>query len=269
MLYVLIALGFSMIYGIMRVVNFAHGHLYMLGGLLTYGITASFGLNFVASLLISTIAVGLLGIMLEKMIFSPLKANEFASVVSAIGVAIFLGGIVEVIMGGEIRGVESPWGGVIQIGDVFLIGDRLMVFGVALGVVLVFYIYLRYTKFGRATRATVDDSEMASAYGIKVVWVYRINFGLAAALAGIAGGLVAPITGVSSGMGFPAMLKAFIAVILGGLGSITGVVVGGLFLGFFESTVTTLISSEMSEMIIFLVVLIVLIFKPSGLLGRA
>lgn len=268
MLYVLVALGFSMIYGIMRVVNFAHGHLYMIGAILVFGITVTFGLNYMTSLIISTIAVGLVGIVMEKIMFGPLRANEFATVVSSVGMAILIGGIIEAIIGGEVRGVKSPWDGAIEIGGVFLIGDRLVVFGFALAVVLIFYIYLKYTKFGRATRATVDDAEIAEAHGIRVFRVYTINFGLAAMLAGIAGALVAPITGASSGMGFIAMNKAFIAVILGGLGTISGVLAGGLFLGFLDSTITTLISSSMSEMISFLVVLIMLIFKPRGLLGR-
>lgn len=268
MLYVLIAVGFSMIYGIMRVVNFAHGQLYMLGAIFVCTLMGKLGLSFIPSLLVSTISVGVLGTILEKTLFSKLRANEFAAVISSVGVGIFLQGIVEAIIGGESWGVESPWGGVVKISGVFLAGDRLVVLGFALATVSVFYLFLKFTKFGRATRATVDDAEISTAFGIKVPVIYTINFGLAAMLAAIAGGLIAPLTGASATMGLPAMLKAFIVVILGGLGSISGVVVGGLVLGIVESVITTLISSEASELISFLMILLVLIFKPRGLLGK-
>ncbi|MCJ7791115.1 MAG: branched-chain amino acid ABC transporter permease [Dehalococcoidia bacterium] len=268
MLYVVIALGFSMVYGVMRIVNFAHGHLYMLGGLFMYGITATFGLDFFVSLLISAVAVGLVGMVLEKAVFAPLKNLESPSVIAGIGAAIFIGGIADIITAGETRRVEAPWHGSIQIGDIFLPSHRLIISGIALAAVLTFWAFLRYTKFGRATRATVDDSEIAAAYGIDIRRVYAVNFALAAALAGLAGALVAPITGASPDVALPAMFKAFIVVILGGLGSVPGAVLGGLILGFLDSTITTLISSAMAQMLSFLVVLIVLVIRPVGLLGR-
>jgi branched-chain amino acid transport system permease protein len=268
MLYVLMALGFSMIYGIMRIVNFAHGHLYMLGGLFIYGATGIFGLNFLAGMLISAISVGLVGILLERMVFTPLKNNEISAVIAGIGAAVFIGGMAEAIGGGEVGGVEPPLSGALQFGDIIVSRYRLMISGIALAVVSAFYVYFHHTKFGRGTRATVDDSEMAAVYGVNIRWVYTVNFAVAAALAAIAGCLVAPIAGASPDTALPAMFKAFIVVILGGMGSIPGAVVGGLILGYIDSTVTMLISAVMAQIIGFLVVVLVLILRPKGLLSR-
>lgn len=268
MLYVLTALGFTMTYSIMRVVNFAHGHLYMLGALFTYSIIANLGMHFFAGLLISMVLVGLVGIVLERLIFSPLMANHEASVVAAVGSGIFIMGLAEAITGGEVRGVESPWGGAFEIGGVVIGGDRLLVLCFAIVSVSLFYLFINYTKFGRATRAAVGDLEIAGTFGINAKWVYIINFALSSALAGLAGSLISPIVGAVPTMAFPALLKSFVVVVLGGIGSIPGAVIGGLLLGFFDSTVTTLLSAQIAEMGSFVGILILLIFRPTGLLGR-
>jgi len=269
MLYLLIVIGFTMIYGIMRVVNFAHGHLYMLGAVFTYVMTMVLGLNFWLGLFISMIAVGLLGIIMEKLIFYPLLDNHTASVVSAIGLFVFIGGATEAIMGGQVRGVETPWKGAVRLGDVVVTGDRLIVILSSLVVVSGVFALLKFTKLGRATRAIVDDAEMATVQGVHVPRLYMLNFGLAAALAGIAGGLVSPVIGAVPDMGFPALMRAFVIVVLGGVGSMPGAIVAAVFLGFFDSTVTTLISSQVAEMGAFVMVMILLVFKPLGLFGRA
>lgn len=268
MLYVLMALGFSMIYSIMRIVNFAHGHLYMLGAMFTYAMTMSLGMNFFVAMILSGVIVGLVGVLLERVIFSPLMANAEASVVSAVGVSILIGGVTEVITGGEPRGVDSAWAGSLHFGGVVVPGDRLLVIVLALVFVALFYLFINFTRVGRATRATVGDIEIARAFGINVVWVYVINFGLASAFAAIAGSLMSPIVGAEPSMAFPAMLKAFVVVVLGGMGSIPGAVIGGLLLGFFDSTVTTLFSNQIAEMGSFLGIIVVLIVRPAGLLGR-
>lgn len=269
MLYLLIVLGFTMIYGIMRVVNFAHGHLYMLGAIFTHVTTMMLGMNFWLGLLISMLVVGFLGILMEKLVFHPLLDNHTAGVVSAIGLFVFIGGVTEAIMGGQVRGVDSPWRGSLSIGDVIISGDRLIVILSSIAVVTLFFVLMKFTKLGRATRAVVDDAEMATVQGVNVPRVYLLNFGLASALAGIAGGLVSPVIGAVPDMAFPALLRAFVIVVLGGIGSIPGAIVSGLFLGFFDSTVTTLISSQIAEMGAFVMVLILLVFRPLGLFGRS
>jgi branched-chain amino acid transport system permease protein len=269
MLYLLIVLGFTMIYGIMRVVNFAHGHLYMLGAIFTHVATMMLGMNFWLGLLVSMVLVGLLGIVMEKLIFFPLLDNHTASVVSAIGSFVFIGGVTEAIMGGQVRGVDSAWKGSIRFGDVVISGDRLIVILSALVVVTLFFVLMKFTKLGRASRAVVDDAEMATVQGVNVPRTYMLNFGIASALAGIAGGLVSPVIGAVPDMANPALMRAFVIVVLGGVGSIPGAIVSGLFLGFFDSTVTTLLSSQIAEMGAFVMVLLLLVFRPLGLFGKA
>jgi branched-chain amino acid transport system permease protein len=267
MLYVLIALGFSLIYSVMRVVNFAHGHLYMLGAMFTYLFSVTFGMHFFFALVLAMVAVGLLGMVLEKTIFTPLMANHEASVVAAVGTGIFLLGITEAITGGEVRGVPSPIRTVFEVGGVVLAGDRILILIASALFALVFYFLIYHTKLGRATRATVDDLEIAGAFAIKVKWIYTLNFGLSAALAGIAGVLISPIVGANTELAFPALLRAFVIVVIGGIGSLSGAVIAGLLLGFFDSVVTTLLSPQISEMAVFVAILILLIFRPTGLFG--
>jgi branched-chain amino acid transport system permease protein len=269
MLYLLIVLGFTMIYGVMRIVNFAHGHLYMLGAMFTHVLTTSLGMNFWLGLVTAAVAVGLLGIVLERLVFHPLLDNHIASVVSAIGIFVFIGGVTEALMGGHVRGVESPWKGTVKLGDVIISGDRFIMIVASLVVVTLFFILMKFTRFGRATRAVVDDTEMAAVQGVHSAKIYMVNFALASMLAGFAGALVSPVIGAAPDMAFPALNRAFIIVVLGGVGSIPGAIVAALFLGFFDSTVTTLVSSQVAEMGAFVMVAILLIFRPLGLLGKA
>jgi branched-chain amino acid transport system permease protein len=269
MLYLLIVLGFTLIYGVMRVVNFAHGHLYMLGAMFAHILTVSLGMNFWLGLVASAVLVGLLGIILERLVFHPLLDNHIASAVSAIGVFVFIGGVTEALMGGHVRGVESPWKGAVNIGDVIISGDRFIMIIASLIVVTAFFVLMKFTKVGRATRAVVDDTEMATVQGVNPATIYIVNFAVAAACAGFAGALVSPVMGAAPDMAFPALNRAFIIVVLGGVGSIPGAIVAALFLGFFDSTVTTLISSQVAEMGAFVMVGILLVFRPLGLFGKA
>lgn len=282
--YALIALGYSMVYGILQLLNFAHGDVYMIGAFVGYGVISvlapragalllpAWGV-IAAMLLAAMLLCGLLGVLIEWFAYRPLRnAPRIAPLISALGVSFFLQNAVLLTLSANYRTVRtelllSPRLG-IDIGTARVSGTRLLV--IVLAVVLMFALnaLVRRTRLGRAMRAVAIDREAAAMMGVDVNRVIVAAFFIGSALAGAAGVLVGLVfTQVWHFMGFTAGLKGFTAAVVGGIGNIPGAMLGGLLLGVVESLAVGFISPTYKDLIAFVVLVLVLLVRPTGLLG--
>jgi branched-chain amino acid transport system permease protein len=265
--YVLLAVGFNLVWGILGIFNFAHGHFYMLGAFLAWYFISDLGISFYFAFLISGICIFAMSAMALKGILGPLRKNELVCVMASLGLSSLIEGIAMVIFGGEARMVNLPVSGAIRIGGMFLSFPRLATLGISLVVFGVFLYVVYFTKFGRALRATGSDPEMAQVQGINISRIYFLTFCLGTVLAGIGGIVACHMTPLMPYMGMDFSLKAFVVVVLGGLGSIPGAVVGALIIGLLESFIGSFFNPTIAIIVSFGVVLFILLVKPSGLLG--
>ena len=284
-LYSLVALGFSMVYGVLKLLNFAHGDLYMVGAYIGFFVIQWFGgaqhltiavpLLLVIMFVLAAGLVGGLGVAIERFAYRPLRdAPRIAPLITAIGVSFFLESSALLLFGAQYRVYNTAdfisLSSGIQIGSVTI--DSVQILVLVLGLVLMVGLQLlvNRTRLGRQMRAVAADREAAEMLGINVNFVITATFFLGSALAGVAGimgGLL--FNQVTSTIGFIAGLKAFTAAVVGGIGSIPGAMLGGLFIGVAESFVTGYISSTYSNLIVFGILIVVMLVRPSGLLGRA
>ena len=284
-LYSLVALGFSMVYGVLKLLNFAHGDLYMVGAYIGFFVIQWFGgaqhltiavpLLLVIMFVLAAGLVGGLGVAIERFAYRPLRdAPRIAPLITAIGVSFFLESSALLLFGAQYRVYNTAdfisLSSGIQIGSVTI--DSVQILVLVLGVVLMVGLQLlvNRTRLGRQVRAVAADREAAEMLGINVNFVITATFFLGSALAGVAGimgGLL--FNQVTSTIGFIAGLKAFSAAVVGGIGSIPGAMLGGLVIGVAESFVTGYISSTYSNLIVFGILIVVMLIRPSGLLGRA
>lgn len=265
--YVLLAVGFNLVWGILGIFNFAHGHFYMLGAFLAWYFISSLGFNFYLSLILSGLSIFVGAAIALKGVLGPLRENEFVCVISSLGLVSLIEGVVSAIFGGEARIVNLPVSGVLNIGGLYLSYPRLATLGISLTVFAAFLYIVYFTKFGRALRATGNDPEMAQVQGINVPRVYFITFCIGTTLAGIGGVVACHMTPLMPHMGMDFSLKAFIVVVLGGLGSIPGAILGALIIGLLESFIGSLINPTVAIIVSFIAVLFILLVKPSGLMG--
>lgn len=268
MLYMLMAVGFTMAFGIMRVVNFAHGEFYMVGAYGAFFLVTAWGVPFLPALVGAGLATAALGAVLERTIFQRFYGDELNGMIVALGVSIILQNVALLIWGPSARTLETPFAGVIAVGPLMLSQERLFALGCAIVVFVVFWSVMMHTQVGRAIRALAQDKEVALMQGVRANRIYPLAFAMAVGLAAVAGALMAPIFSVSPYAGVAPMLKAFVVVILGGLGSIPGAVVGGLLLGLVESLAGTLLGATTADMLQLALVIGILLFRPWGLLGR-
>ncbi|MCL4767438.1 MAG: branched-chain amino acid ABC transporter permease [Hyphomicrobiaceae bacterium] len=268
LVYVLMALGFTLIFGVMRIVNFAHGELYMLGGFATLILFGNLGWNYYLTVVVAAFGVGLFGVLLQSLLLKHFIGRELSGMIMALAIAITLQAGANIIFGPEEQSVPRPVTGVLDLGAAVVPYDRLVVGGFTLVILAAFWFFLQFTRWGLAMRAVTQDSEMAAVQGVRPGFIHPLAFGIGSLLAGGAGALMAPIYTIYSYMGELPMLKAFVVVILGGLGSIPGAVLGGLLLGLVESFFATMYSTTVATMIGFALVIVILIFRPRGLLGR-
>jgi branched-chain amino acid transport system permease protein len=284
-LYSLVALGFSMVYGVLKLLNFAHGDLYMVGAYIGFFVIQWFGgaqhltiavpLLLVIMFVLAAGLVGGLGVAIERFAYRPLRdAPRIAPLITAIGVSFFLESSALLLFGAQYRVYNTAdfisLSSGIQIGSVTI--DSVQILVLVLGVVLMtgLQLLVNRTRLGRQMRAVAADREAAEMLGINVNFVITATFFLGSALAGVAGimgGLL--FNQVTSTIGFIAGLKAFTAAVVGGIGSIPGAMLGGLVIGLAESFVTGYISSTYSNLIVFGILIVVMLVRPSGLLGRA
>jgi branched-chain amino acid transport system permease protein len=265
--YILVALGFTLIFGIMRVVNFAHGEFYMLGAYAVYFFAQRLHINYLSSVLLAGLVTGAVGLLAERLLMRRLAGREINGMIVALGLSICMQAGALIVMGPDEVTVGRPVAGSLALGSVFIPYDRLLVSGLVAVLLVVFYLFMIFTPLGLSMRAVAQDQAMAKLYGIRPDRVYSAAFGIATCLAGLAGALIAPIYTINPTMGTGPMMKAFVIVVLGGLGSIPGAVAGGLLLGFLESFFSTILNSTYAAIIVFSAVILGLSVRPNGLFG--
>jgi branched-chain amino acid transport system permease protein len=266
-IYVMMALGFTLIFGIMRVVNFAHGEFYMIGAIVVLFLFGVLGWPFVLAIVAGGIVSALLGIILERVLFRLVVGQELPSMIMSLGVGIVLQSAVLILFGPSEQAVPRPISGTWSFFDASVPWDRTVVLLCSLLFLGVFYVFLKFSRIGLAMQAVAQDPEIASLMGVEPGLIYSSAFGIACLLAGLAGALMAPIYTIGPYMGEMPMLKAFVVVILGGLGSIPGAVLGGLLIGLTESVLSTLTDTTAALIASFAIVLLVVLVWPNGLMG--
>lgn len=268
--YSLVALGLTLIYGTMQVPNFAHGQLFMLGAYFSYALVTSAGLHYWPALALSVVAVAAIGVLLERLVFRPLRsAPHLNSMIAALGLMLFLEAVAQNIWGPEFRHMDSPYGGVVSVFGLLVTSHRLVLLGAAAALMVALLLFLTRTTEGSAIRATAQNPEGALLVGIDTSRVAMTTFAISAALAAFAGALIAPISLVYPSMGAMITLKGFVIVVLGGMGSVPGALIGGYLLAIAESLGGTYVSATYQDLIAFVVLALVFAVKPSGLFKEA
>jgi len=280
--YALIALGYSMVYGVMKLINFAHGDLFALGSylgftLLVWGnayVTSRVGLagGMIAAMLIAAIGIGIAGIIIERIAYRPIySVGRLPAVVSALGVSIFLENIIMVIWGPRYQAYPVSVVPTLrfEIGGIHVTLLQIVILILSFVLLAVLYYIIQKTTFGAAIRASALDRDTAALMGINIETIIFFIFFLGPALGGTAGVMVGMYyRQISFTMGWNYGLKAFTATILGGIGNIPGAMLGGLLLGIIEMLGSAYISTAYKDVFVFLILILVLIFRPRGLLGE-
>lgn len=272
--YALIALGLTLIFGLMNVLNFAHGQMYVLGGFVTYTVYGQLGLPFVVALVASALTLAVVGALIERYLFRTVikrSVREESTMLLAAGIAFFLDAVILLVFGEKQRGVPKIVDGVFNW-DFRLIMpyDRMVIGVLAIMSIVGFVLYMQYSKTGRAMRALAQDRIAAQLMGVNVDRYLMIGFALGAMLAGVVGGLLVTITGVNSGIGGPISIKAFMMVMIGGAGVISGAIAGGFILGMMESVGLSVLHSygDITYLVIFASLMVFLSLRPQGLMGK-
>jgi branched-chain amino acid transport system permease protein len=268
--YSLVALGLTLIYGTMQVPNFAHGHLYMLGAYLTFSLVSLAGFHYWTATATAMLLVALIGVALERLVFRPLRyAPHINSMIAAVGVMLLLEGVAQRVWGEDFRRMASPYDTVVSLGGLPVSAHRLILIGAAVVLMSALLLFLTRTTAGFAIRAAAQDREGALLVGIEIDRVTMSTFAMSAAIASVAGSLIAPISLIYPTMGALVTLKAFAIVVLGGMGSVTGALVGGYLLALAESLGGTYVSADYQDLVAFVVLVLVFTFRPSGLFREA
>jgi branched-chain amino acid transport system permease protein len=269
--YALIALGITLIFSIMNLLNFAHGQMFMIGGFMVYYVYGVLRLPYVLGLVAAAIVVGAIGVLFEILFFRRVvrvATREENSMLLAVGTALLLENVALFTFGEKQRGVPSVIGGVYRIGSAFLPAGRLLVVLIALALITALLLFVQYTRPGRAMRALAQDRQATELMGVDVGRISAMGFGIGAALAGLAGGLLITISGVNAGVGTAISTKAFIMIMLGGAGVVAGSILGAVALGFAEAIGYALMPGSMTYLLIFLGLIVFLIVRPQGIMGR-
>lgn len=269
-IYALIALGYTMVYGIIKLINFAHGDIYMIGAFIGLYCGKNLGLSLLPTLIISMIGAALCGVIIEKVAYKPLRNSpRITLLITAIGISLLLENGMKLAVGSSPKAFPKLLSTeVIKLGSLSLETSKILMLVVSIMLVVFLQFIVFKTKIGKAMRAASYDIEAASLMGINVNNIISITFAIGSALAGAAGVLVSlAFKVVEPYMGMIPGLKAFIAAVLGGIGSIPGALIGGPLIGLTETLTKAYISTILSDAIVFAILIIILLVKPSGLLG--
>ena len=273
-IYAIIALGYTMVYGIAKMLNFAHGDVLMIGSYITFVFMSQIGINPIMSLIFSALICTLIGIIIERIAYKPLRgADSLAVLITAIGVSYFLQNIALLIFGANTKSFKS----IVTLEPLKLFNNRVVISGesivtiiLCVVIMLVLTTFINKTKMGQAMLAVSEDRSASTLMGINVNGTIAMTFAIGSFLAAIAGVLLCsayptltPTTGAMPG------IKAFVAAVIGGIGSIPGAFIGGLILGVLENLSKAYISAQLSDAIVFSLLIVMLLVKPSGILGKA
>lgn len=267
--YAIVALGLTLVMGILSIPNFAHGHLYMLGGYITYFFMSNIGIGYWGALLLSVIVLGIIGAIMERIVYRPLTDGPHINAfIAAIGSLLFLEALALVIWGPQGLRINNPHPQIFNVFGITVGLQRLIVIiGAALLIVLL-HLFLKKTLVGTTIEAVAQNREGAMLNGINVNRVSAITFFISSATAAVAASFLTPIFMLSPAMGAILGMKAFIIVILGGMGSIPGAILGGYILGLIESLGGGYISAEYKDVFAFGALIVILSIKPTGIFGK-
>lgn len=267
--YALVALGLTLIYGILEIPNFAHGALYMIGAFIAFFCMTSLGVSYWIALAASLVALFILGMIIEQFIYRPFyKQPHISSFIVAVGLILIMENGALVLWGADFRRIPPPKSGILNVLGITVTYQRLMVICLAALLILAIHLFIKKTRMGAAIEATSQNREGAQLMGINTSFVGQVAFGLGTGLAAVAAVLVAPILLISATMGESVIAMAFVIIILGGMGSFLGAVVGGYIIGLMETLISTYLTSYYVEALIFGVLVLVLAVKPTGLFGE-
>lgn len=267
--YALVALGLTLVFGVLRIPNFSHGALYMVGAYVTYFSLVNYGMPYIVAIAISAVVLALIGVVLERVVFHPLRNMPHThAMIASIGVLLFLTSGAQLLFGSDFRRMESPYAGILSIFGIGIGQQRLIIIAASVAVMGGLYWFLKRTVPGQTIEAIEQDRVGASLVGIDANRVSMMTFAISAGLAAIAAGLVAPINLISPTMGDVVNLKAFAIIILGGMGSVPGAIVGGFALALAEVFGSTYISSEFGDLVGFIFLVVVLAVRPTGLFSK-
>lgn len=267
LIYMLIALGVTLLFGIMRVVNFIHGELVMLSAFTIWYVGVNEGFSMWLAIPVAVVVAGGLSVLCQKFLFKPLQYDILNCFIVGIGASFAIRSASWAIFGPEPQAIPAMLPGVVKLGGVFMAKQRLLAAGVCIVLAITLYLFLHFTKPGKAMRAVEQDREAALLMGINPESVYVTAFIISAALAAVGGAMLGSVFGVDPEMGSEPLLKSFIIVQIGGMGSIAGTVLAGLFIGVADSVTGTLLGGELAFIIDFAILMLILIVRPRGLFG--
>jgi branched-chain amino acid transport system permease protein len=266
-LYAMVALGLALIFGVMRVINIAHGPMLMLGAYTTWLLFDRFGMNPYLTLPLSAAVMFAVGALLQRtLVFRVVDAPELSSLLLTFGVSIALVNVAQLVFTSDLRSVEFLTGSIL-LGPVAVSKSRLIACVFAAGITALAFLFLRATKLGKAIRATSQSREVAMVCGIDVQRIHLIAFGMACALAACGGTLVAVMVAIQPEMGQIWTFKSFLVIVLGGAGNYPGALLGGLLLGLVEQLASLFLTTQLSEAVAYVLLVLALLVRPTGLLG--
>jgi branched-chain amino acid transport system permease protein len=266
-IYILMALGLTLMFGMMHIINFAHGAIYMLGAFVVYFVFYQWGVPYGLTFFLAMLLLGAFGFVVERYIYRAVGGGIEPTLVALLALTTLLQAAGYPVFGPLDKNVPSVFTGSFTILGTPISSERLVVIPVAAVLVVALYLFINKSKMGAAMRAIEQDKEAAALQGVNVNIVNAVAFAVGFALAAAAGALMAPIFKLDPMMGEQPLLKAFIIIILGGLGSIPGAILGGLILGFIDSIVATAVGVELAFLLSFVFIILLLLFKPNGLFG--
>jgi branched-chain amino acid transport system permease protein len=267
--YAIVALGLTLVFGILNVPNFAHGHLYMLGAYVSFFLMTLYGFGFWTALIASMVILGLVGMLIERVVYRPLRDKpHINSFISAVGALIVLETSVIVFWGPQGRRIPNPYPGIVELLGITMSYQRLLVILAAIVLIALLQVFIKKTTPGITIEAVAQNREGAMLVGINVNWVSSLTFAISTATAAAAACLVSPIFMISPTMGALLGMKAFVIVILGGLGSLPGAILGGYILGLLEAIGGGYLSAAYKDVYAFGALILILSIKPTGLFGR-
>jgi len=267
-IYALLAVGFTLIFGVARILNLAHGSFYALGAYGTYVLTSIVGLPLWSAALIAIAFVAVFGVVVEKVLIRPLRHSQLGVLMISLAVALVVEQTLFLVFGSEYRNVPSFVDTKINLGGVDVAGQRLLTLAVASVAIGALYMFIQFTRLGSAILAISQDPEAAKYMGIPSDKIFSLVMAISAALAALAGVMAGPFLSVQPSMHLLPIVKAFAIVVVGGLGSIPGSIAAAFVLGYAETGVAYLISSSWTEIVSVLATLLMLVFRPAGIFGK-
>jgi len=267
--YALVALGLTLVLGILNVSNFAHGDLYMLAAYITFTLIVNYSIGFWPAVLVSMVTLAIVGVFIEKFVFRPLRdQSPINPFIAAVGLMLFLETFVIVVWGPRGQRIPNPYPGAVDLFGISTTQQRLIVVVAAVVLIGLLQLFIKRTTMGATIEATAQDREGAALVGINVNRVSSVTFAIAGALAAAAASLIAPIFMIAPGMGALPVMKAFAIIILGGVGSIPGAIAGAYVLGMVESLGGGYLSAAYKDVYAFGALVLVLAIRPTGLFGK-